>query len=79
MNTSRHLMMARLVEADVLREEKCLRETGSYACTFLLNSWEEALLRTQADRSDKPLKDFLYMLWELLGRSIDCRPGRIER
>jgi TetR/AcrR family transcriptional regulator, transcriptional repressor for nem operon len=35
---------------------------------FVLNSWEGALLRSQADRSDAPLKDFLhYMFEEFLG------------
>jgi TetR/AcrR family transcriptional regulator, transcriptional repressor for nem operon len=33
---------------------------------FLLNSWEGALLRSQADRSDKPLKDFLHYMFEEL-------------
>jgi TetR/AcrR family transcriptional repressor of nem operon len=33
---------------------------------FLLNSWEGALLRSQADRSDKPLKDFLHYIFEEL-------------
>jgi TetR/AcrR family transcriptional repressor of nem operon len=34
---------------------------------FVLNSWEGALLRSQADKSDAPLKDFLrYMFEELL-------------
>jgi TetR/AcrR family transcriptional repressor of nem operon len=33
---------------------------------FLLNSWEGALLRSQADRSDKPLKDFLHYVFEEL-------------
>jgi TetR/AcrR family transcriptional regulator, transcriptional repressor for nem operon len=37
---------------------------------FLLNSWEGALLRSQADRSDAPLKDFLhYIFEELLARN----------
>ena len=36
---------------------------------FLLNSWEGALLRSQADKSDAPLKDFLhYVFEELLGK-----------
>jgi TetR/AcrR family transcriptional regulator, transcriptional repressor for nem operon len=34
---------------------------------FVLNSWEGALLRSQAEKSDAPLKDFLrYMFDELL-------------
>lgn len=34
---------------------------------FVLNSWEGALLRSQADKSDAPLKDFLrYVFEELL-------------
>jgi TetR/AcrR family transcriptional repressor of nem operon len=31
---------------------------------FVLNSWEGALLRSQADRSDAPLKDFLHYTFE---------------
>jgi TetR/AcrR family transcriptional repressor of nem operon len=33
---------------------------------FVLNSWEGALLRSQADRSDAPLKDFLHYIFEEL-------------
>jgi len=33
---------------------------------FLLNCWEGALLRSQADRSDQPLKDFLHYIFEEL-------------
>jgi TetR/AcrR family transcriptional regulator, transcriptional repressor for nem operon len=28
---------------------------------FILNSWEGALLRAQADKSDAPLQDFLHI------------------
>ena len=36
---------------------------------FLLNGWEGALLRSQADKSDAPLNDFLrYIFEELLAR-----------
>jgi TetR/AcrR family transcriptional regulator, transcriptional repressor for nem operon len=36
---------------------------------FVLNSWEGALLRSQADKSDAPLKDFLrYVFEELLAK-----------
>jgi TetR/AcrR family transcriptional repressor of nem operon len=31
---------------------------------FVLNSWEGALLRSQADKSDAPLKDFLHYMFE---------------
>jgi TetR/AcrR family transcriptional repressor of nem operon len=31
---------------------------------FILNSWEGALLRSQADRSDTPLKDFLHYIFD---------------
>jgi TetR/AcrR family transcriptional repressor of nem operon len=31
---------------------------------FVLNSWEGALLRSQADKSDDPLKDFLHYVFE---------------
>ncbi len=33
---------------------------------FLLNSWEGALLRSQADKSNGPLKDFLRYTFEVL-------------
>ena len=33
---------------------------------FVLNSWEGALLRSQADESDAPLKDFLHYVFEVL-------------
>lgn len=40
---------------------------------FMLNSWEGALLRSQADRSDTPLKDFLrYMFDVILADKADC-------
>ena len=57
--------------ADVLREavEKGAlpKSTRPEALAgFMLNSWEGALLRSQADKSDAPLKDFLhYVLDEL--------------
>jgi TetR/AcrR family transcriptional regulator, transcriptional repressor for nem operon len=36
---------------------------------FVLNSWEGVLLRSQADKSDAPLRDFLrYMFEELLAK-----------
>jgi len=31
---------------------------------FILNSWEGALLRSQADKSNAPLKDFLHYVFE---------------
>jgi TetR/AcrR family transcriptional repressor of nem operon len=31
---------------------------------FVLNTWEGVLLRSQADRSDTPLKDFLHYMFE---------------
>jgi len=38
---------------------------------FVLNSWEGALLRSQADRSDAPLRDFLHFTFsELLTASV---------
>ena len=33
---------------------------------FVLNSWEGVLLRSQADKSDAPLKDFLHYIFEQL-------------
>ena len=58
------------VEA-VLREAVEKGELASSARTqslagFILNSWEGALLRSQADRSDAPLKDFVRYIFEEL-------------
>ena len=46
------------------------KSIGSEALAgFVLNSWEGALLRSQADRSDAPLRDFVrYVFEELLAR-----------
>ena len=33
---------------------------------FVLNSWEGALLRSQADKSDLPLKQFLHFIFDQL-------------
>jgi TetR/AcrR family transcriptional repressor of nem operon len=37
--------------------------------SFLLNSYQGALLRSKADRSGKPLEDFLYFVFNVLLRS----------
>jgi len=39
---------------------------------FILNSWEGALLRSQADRSDVPLHNFLHFLFEKI--LMHCTP-----
>jgi TetR/AcrR family transcriptional repressor of nem operon len=57
------------VIASVLREavekDDLPKSTRSEALAgFLLNSWEGALLRSQADRSDTPLKDFLNYIFD---------------
>jgi TetR/AcrR family transcriptional repressor of nem operon len=46
------------------------KSIGSEALAgFVLNSWEGALLRSQADRSDAPLRDFVrYVFDELLAK-----------
>lgn len=37
---------------------------------FILNSWEGALLRSQADKSEVPLKDFLHYVFDELLKSL---------
>lgn len=60
--------------ASVLREAVANGELPKSAkpdslAGFVLNSWEGALLRSQADKSDAPLKDFLHFVFEgLLGK-----------
>lgn len=48
---------------------------------FMLNSWEGALLRSQADRSDAPLKDFLHFTFAelLLRQRSSARSSRTPR
>lgn len=46
------------------------KSTGAEA-GFVLNSWEGSSLRSQADRSDDPLRDFLHFTFaELLTASV---------
>jgi TetR/AcrR family transcriptional regulator, transcriptional repressor for nem operon len=43
---------------------------------FVLNGWEGALLRSQADKSDAPLKDFLHFVFEdLLAKCVGAQPS----
>lgn len=63
------------VVASVLREAVEKSELSPSArpeslAGFILNTWEGALLRSQADRSDAPLKDFLHYVFDefLVGR-----------
>jgi len=37
---------------------------------FLLNSWEGALMRSQADKSDEPLKGFMHYAFEVLLKDV---------
>jgi TetR/AcrR family transcriptional regulator, transcriptional repressor for nem operon len=59
--------------AAVLREAVDCGELGKKTkvdalAGFVLNSWEGALLRSQADKDDAPLKDFMrFVFEELLG------------
>lgn len=49
-------------------EQKELRRTADpdTLASFLLNSWEGALLRSIADKSDKPLNNFLHYAFDVL-------------
>jgi TetR/AcrR family transcriptional repressor of nem operon len=43
---------------------------------FVLNSWEGALLRSQADRSDTPLRDFLHYIFDEFLVNPSAKAGR---
>ncbi len=57
-----------LLEAKARKELPADADAGSLA-DFLLNSWEGALLRSQAEKSDDPLKDFMHYSFDVLLKS----------
>lgn len=64
------------VVAQAVTEKELPADTNAEALAgFLLNSWEGALLRSQADKSDAPLETFVHYVFDgLLAK--EAKPGR---
>ena len=58
--------IASVIKEAITQEELPANTDPESLAGFLLNSWEGALLRSQADESDAPLKDFLHYVFEVL-------------
>jgi TetR/AcrR family transcriptional repressor of nem operon len=56
--------VASVVQEAMARGELPVSTKPGPLAGFVLNSWEGALLRSQADKSDAPLKDFLHFVFE---------------
>jgi TetR/AcrR family transcriptional repressor of nem operon len=71
-----HTIAAVLEQAVSQKELPAETDAGALA-GFLLNSWEGALLRSQADKSDAPLEAFLrYVFDGLLAKKSKLKAGR---
>jgi TetR/AcrR family transcriptional repressor of nem operon len=55
-----------VIQQAVAKKELSTDTNPETLAGFLLNSWEGALLRSQAERSDAPLESFLYYAFEVL-------------
>jgi TetR/AcrR family transcriptional repressor of nem operon len=61
--------IAAVLEQAVAQKELAADTNAEALAGFLLNSWEGALLRSQADKSDAPLEAFLHYIFDgLLGK-----------
>jgi TetR/AcrR family transcriptional repressor of nem operon len=70
--------IAAVLEQAVAQKELPANTNAEALAGFLLNSWEGALLRSQADKSDAPLEAFLHYVFDgLLGKvKAAAKPGR---
>lgn len=58
--------IAMVLEQAVTRKELPANTDPESLAAFLLNSWEGALLRSQAEKSDAPLETFMHCVFDLL-------------
>jgi TetR/AcrR family transcriptional regulator, transcriptional repressor for nem operon len=58
--------IAAVIEQAVTQKELPANTDAETLAGFLLNSWEGALLRSQADKSDAPLEAFLRYVFDVL-------------
>jgi TetR/AcrR family transcriptional regulator, transcriptional repressor for nem operon len=69
--------IAAVLEQAVTQKELPEDTDAEALAGFLLNSWEGALLRSQADKSDAPLEAFLrYVFDGLLAKKSKLKAGR---
>lgn len=61
--------IASILEEAIERGELARSNNPQKLASFLLNSYQGALLRSKADRSGKPLEDFLYFVFNVLLKS----------
>jgi TetR/AcrR family transcriptional repressor of nem operon len=58
--------IASVIREAVVQKEIPVKTDASSLAGFLLNSWEGALVRSQAEKSDEPLKVFLQYAFDVL-------------
>jgi TetR/AcrR family transcriptional repressor of nem operon len=58
--------IASVIREAVAQKEIPVKTDASSLAGFLLNSWEGALVRSQAEKSDEPLKVFLQYAFDVL-------------
>jgi len=69
--------IAAVLEQAVARKELPADTNAEALAGFVLNSWEGALLRSQADQSDAPLEGFMHFVFdELLARQSNVGAGK---
>jgi TetR/AcrR family transcriptional regulator, transcriptional repressor for nem operon len=68
--------IAAVIEQAVTGRELPADTNAEALAGFLLNSWEGALLRSQADKSDAPLETFMHYVFDgLLTRESQVKAG----
>jgi TetR/AcrR family transcriptional repressor of nem operon len=69
--------VAAVIEQAVTQKELPADTNAEALAGFVLNSWEGALLRSQADQSDAPLETFMHFVFdELLAKKSKATAGR---
>jgi TetR/AcrR family transcriptional repressor of nem operon len=72
--------ISRVIQQAVAQKDLPAATDPDTLAGFLLNSWEGALLRSQAEKSDAPLEIFLhYALDVLLTKNANLNPHRKRR
>lgn len=70
-------VIAKVVEQAIADKELPVSTDPELLAGFLLNSWQGALVRSQADNSDEPLETFIrYVFDGLLTKESRDRPAR---
>jgi TetR/AcrR family transcriptional repressor of nem operon len=66
--------VAGVIQQAVMQKELPPDTDAEALAGFLLNSWEGALLRSQADKSDAPLEAFMHYVFDGLLKKIKVGP-----